>query len=294
MPIEVTFLTPTYNRASLLPKLYESLCRQTRKNFQWLIIDDGSTDHTEDIVKSFKPVGFTIDYIKKKNGGKHTAMNYSHPYIKGKVVGIVDSDDYLKDDAAETIESDFCRFKDQSDISSISYIIISPDGKNLSRNPPADYYIADEISYRHNKRIYGDQFLVIKTDAFVQFKLPVFPGERFMSEGPLYRFLALHSKTVYRSKAIYVGDYLENGLTKQGRHMRMKNPYGMIENSNTCFVPGMCFREKCKKAILFDLYAMCTKEGLWYHILHNCKAPRLCTLMSVLGIPMYYVWHYYY
>ena len=294
MSFEITFLTPTYNRAPMLPKLYESLCRQTKKNFQWLIIDDGSTDHTEEVVKSFQPIGFRIDYIKKENGGKHTAMNYSHPYIKGKVVGVVDSDDYLKADAVETIENDFYIFRNRSDISSISYIMVSPKGKNLSKNPPKDYYIADVISYRHNKNIRGDQFLVIKTADFVQFNLPVFHGERFMTEGPLYRFLALHSKTVYRSKAIYIGDYLANGLTKSGRHMRMKNPYGMMENSNTCFVPGMCLREKCKKAVLFDLYAMCTKEGLWYQILNNCRAPVLCILMCVFGIPMYYIWHYYY
>lgn len=293
MSTEITFLTPTYNRAQLLPRLYESLCRQTKKDFQWLIIDDGSTDHTEEVVRSFHPAGFTIDYIKKENGGKHTAMNYSHPYIKGKVIGVVDSDDYLKDDAAETIENDFHMLRNRDDISSISYIRVAPDGKNMSQNPPKDYYISDEISYRHNKRIRGDQFLVIRSAIFVQFNLPVFPGEKFMTEGPLYRFLAQQSKTVYRSKAIYIGDYLENGLTKAGRRMRMKNPFGMMENSNTCFVPGMCLREKCKKAILFDLYAMCTKEGLWHQILHNCRAPGLCVLMSAFGIPMYYVWHHY-
>ena len=100
----VTVLTPTYNRGHLLGKLYDSLCRQTDKSFQWLIIDDGSVDNTEDVVKNFCAMNvLSIEYHKKNNGGKHTALNYSHSYIKGGYVVIVDSDDYLLPCAIEEI-----------------------------------------------------------------------------------------------------------------------------------------------------------------------------------------------
>ena len=91
----VTVLTPTYNRASYLEKLWDSLCKQTNKDFQWLIIDDGSMDDTQDIVAKFKTQEFLVEYHKKENGGKHTALNYAHPFIRGELVIIVDSDDYL-------------------------------------------------------------------------------------------------------------------------------------------------------------------------------------------------------
>ena len=89
--IMVTILTPTYNRAKTLPKLIESLCGQTSTNFQWLVIDDGSTDDTEAYIEALKQqnLPFEWEYHKKKNGGKHTALNAAHPYIKGDVVLIL-------------------------------------------------------------------------------------------------------------------------------------------------------------------------------------------------------------
>ena len=77
----ITVLTPTYNRGSLLKNLYKSLCQQEVMNFNWLIIDDGSNDDTELVVKSFKQQCFNIRYFYKENGGKHTAINYAMSYI---------------------------------------------------------------------------------------------------------------------------------------------------------------------------------------------------------------------
>ena len=105
----VTVLTPTYNRVNTLPKLVDSLCRQTRTDFQWLVIDDGSTDDTEAYMETLKQqnLPFEWEYHKKENGGKHTALNAAHPYIKGDVVLILDSDDYLTPDAVETVEREW-------------------------------------------------------------------------------------------------------------------------------------------------------------------------------------------
>ena len=85
----LTVLTPTYNRAKYLPKCYESLCSQTKSDFEWLIIDDGSTDDTEKVVNAWISDchrRFDIVYVKKENGGKHTAINYSAEYIRGSIV----------------------------------------------------------------------------------------------------------------------------------------------------------------------------------------------------------------
>jgi glycosyltransferase involved in cell wall biosynthesis len=75
--MRLSILTPTYNRSYILPKLFESLCTQSNHNFEWVIIDDGSTDDTEELVSNWisKELKFDIKYHKKKNGGKHTAMN---------------------------------------------------------------------------------------------------------------------------------------------------------------------------------------------------------------------------
>lgn len=97
----LTVLTPTYDRAYTLTRVYESLVKQTKQDFQWIIIDDGSSDGTEELIMSFPKTGFELEYHKKSNGGKHTALNYAHQFIKGEMVVIVDSDDYLTDDAAD-------------------------------------------------------------------------------------------------------------------------------------------------------------------------------------------------
>jgi glycosyltransferase involved in cell wall biosynthesis len=101
----ITIFTPTYNRRQLIERLYQSLLSQTQKNFEWLVIDDGSTDNTEnyftDLLAKQQP--FPIRYIKQENGGKHRAINKGVQNANGELFFIVDSDDYLTENAIEKI-----------------------------------------------------------------------------------------------------------------------------------------------------------------------------------------------
>lgn len=122
----LTIITTAYNRQAEIKKLYESLTRQTCMDFQWLVIDDGSTDQTEEWFRNLTAheggsVPFEIEYHRKENGGKHTALNFSHPYIKGKWMTIVDSDDFLTDDAVETIVSKWRELEDDESIGGITF-----------------------------------------------------------------------------------------------------------------------------------------------------------------------------
>lgn len=100
----LTIITPTYNRAHTLSACFNALARQTCRDYQWIIVDDGSTDGTEELIESFAADGgVPFDYIRKRNGGKHTALNAAHRYIKGKYVTVLDSDDVLAPNAVETI-----------------------------------------------------------------------------------------------------------------------------------------------------------------------------------------------
>ena len=103
--IKITVFTPTYNRAYILSNLYESLTRQTYKNFEWLIVDDGSTDDTESLVNGWieNESGFTINYVKQSNGGKCRAINRGLDLARGELFFTIDSDDYLTDDAVQKI-----------------------------------------------------------------------------------------------------------------------------------------------------------------------------------------------
>ena len=118
----LTILTPLYNRSEFIERLYYCLCAQSRKDFQWLIIDDGSTDRCDDKINEYLEYSeFPIDYVYKENGGKHTALNYSHPYIKADWVLILDSDDMLTGDAVESAASYIEKYGETADIGVISF-----------------------------------------------------------------------------------------------------------------------------------------------------------------------------
>ena len=110
----LTVFTPAYNRAHTLPRTYESLCRQKCKQFIWMIIDDGSTDNTAELVKGWqsRSNGFPIRYIYKENGGMHTAHNTAYANIDTELNVCIDSDDMLADNAVELILNKWHEVKD--------------------------------------------------------------------------------------------------------------------------------------------------------------------------------------
>lgn len=160
----LTIFTPTYNRAHTLPRLYDSLCRQTSKDFRWLVIDDGSTDDTEDLIKTY--IGnsqFKIDYIKKENGGLYTGYNTAYANIVTELNVCIDSDDFIPDDAVEIIST---RWKEQggNQYAGLVGLDFLTNGKPISGYFPTDLnevYLFDLKS----KRIHtGDSKQVMRTD----------------------------------------------------------------------------------------------------------------------------------
>ena len=260
----ITVLTPTYNRIDTLPRLIESLCHQTYRDFQWIVIDDGSTDNTEELFKNLKEIELPFDweYHRKENGGKHTALNFLHPYIKGEIVLILDSDDYLTPDAIETIESEWPEYRNQNDICGMSYFKGLSADTHLGPDNPKDFYISDHIHYRVNMNIKGDHCEVIRTDLLKKYPLPAYVDECFMAESWLWNTVALNYKTVYRNKTIYICEYLENGLTKSGRALRMKSPLGMMDNCRSYLNDEVCLKIQIKEMLLYWVYARCAGYSL--------------------------------
>ena len=290
--IMVTVLTPTYNRAKTLPKLIESLGGQTSTNFQWLVIDDGSTDDTDSIFERLKnyDLPFQWEYHKKENGGKHTALNFAHAYIKGEVVLILDSDDYLTDDAIETVEKEWPLYRNCADICGMSYFRGKKDGSHLSVANAHDIYIDDDIHYRvNNTKIKGDRCEIVRTDLFKKYPFPVYPNERFMAESWLWNMLALNYKTVYRNKTIYICEYLEGGLTKSGRALRMKSPLGMMDDCRSYLNDEVCLKVRVKEMLLYWAYARCAGYS-FAKALSTSGRPVGMTLTAIPGWMLYFYW----
>ena len=190
---KITVFTPTYNRAYCLNKCYESMQRQTCFEFEWLIIDDGSTDNTKKLVDSWilKETKFPIRYIYKENGGMHTAYNTAYKHITSELCMNIDSDDYLTDTAIEDILKFWSNNK-RSDIGGIYALDMYEDGNIVGKPFPDDlkefkgwgykdiYYYSDNKKKVH-KNIGDKKFIGITKIINKYPDIPVFEGEKYHS-----------------------------------------------------------------------------------------------------------------
>ena len=227
--IKLTIFTPAYNRAHLLPVLYESLKEQTNKNFIWLIIDDGSTDDTENIVSKWTKEnnGFEITYIKKPNGGKHTAIDMSNKECKTPYIVCIDSDDYLAVDAVEKIYQEIEIIDSKPEVCGIVTRRVKPDGEPFSQNWTGERFkqikfvdLADKYGYK------TDTCLVFKTDIVKKYHFPTFEGERFVTESVFYNQFMFDYDLLASDNLYYIAEYMPDGYTAQGIKLFLKNPKG--------------------------------------------------------------------
>lgn len=288
----LTILTPTYNRSAYLPRCYDSLCSQTRYDFEWLIVDDGSTDGTMDIVSKWmtdKTRQFPVEYVKKTNGGKHSAINYAVKFIHGTIVLILDSDDYLTKDAVENVLNVWRDYSDDHKICGLSFL----KGYDLE-TPLAKFehevFRSNHIDYRINKRISGDCCEIIRTKVLKEFPFPIFEGETFLGENYLWDNVALKYDTVYVNKVIYICEYLDGGLSKQGRALRMRNPYGGMETSRIEMDKRYCLSRRIKSAILYVCYGFAAKLSV-KDIVRTSKHSFMVLLFWPFGRLLYLYWH---
>lgn len=253
MSVFLSIITPSYNRGHLLSNCFRSLCAQTNKGFEWIIVDDGSTDDTSRIVNSFQPDGFAMRFISKENGGKHTALNTAMEHIRGKYVLILDSDDTLTENAVEMVHTHWKRYEHDPKIGVLTFLrgrdTDSPFCTVRDFNTPVDI-----MRYRRTV-IYGsDCCEVIRADLFLKYPFPVFEGERFISECALWNRVAQTHKCVYINEVIYLCEYLEDGLTKAGRSLRIRNPRGGMFICNLRMHRRNFFSQRVKYAMLYVCY----------------------------------------
>ena len=249
----LAILTPAYNRAYIITKLYESLARQTCDDFTWYIIDDGSTDETEETVKSFSNEQFNIVYVKKTNGGKHTALNEGLNLIQEELTFIVDSDDYLSDDAVETVVNDWSKYRKDSTISGLSYYKLYTNGKIVGTQygHSADF-VDTYTNVRVNNAVTGDKAEVYRTDILRAHPFPVFAGEKFLSEAIVWNAISKSGYSlVFISKGIYFCEYLPDGLTSSGRKYRLQNPLGTMEHAKSFLYRKVRFKYRMKYMLLY-------------------------------------------
>lgn len=221
----ITVFTPTFNRAYTLDKLYQSLCEQSFKDFEWVIVDDGSKDNTEELVAEFIAQNkINIIYHKQQNQGKHIAINKGVELAQGELFFIVDSDDILPKDSLEIIMEKYQFIKDDETIAGLAGRRGYISGGYIGTNKTYDDVIMTSIDFRFKKKISGDMAEVYKTEVIRQFPFPQFEGERFCPEALVWKRIDQQYKMLWFSDIIYKGEYILDGLTANIFKVRKNSP----------------------------------------------------------------------
>lgn len=241
----ITIFTPTYNRAYRLPALYNSLQHQTNKDFEWLIIDDGSSDETESLVKSWlREQTFPIRYIKQANGGKHRAINKGVQEALGTLFFIVDSDDTLTADAAEQISSAAAEIKENEKLCGVCFRRLNLNSNEMVGPPfPKDGMHASSLDWTYKYHVGGDKAEVVLTDILKKYPFPEFEGEKFVPEALIWNRIADSYKMICKNNGIYLCEYLPDGLSAGFKRNLKQNPKGF----------GLFYRETMSRKISFTV-----------------------------------------
>ncbi len=223
----LTIFTPAYNRAHTLPRTYESLCCQNCKDFIWLIVDDGSTDNTAELVQEWqeRDNGFEIHYIYKENGGMHTAHNTAYANIHTELNICIDSDDMLAEGAVEKILNKWEEVKDKG-YAGIVGVDADLDGNIIGKDFPSDM-TETTISGYYAVGGKGDKKLVYRTDVINKYpEYTVFTGEKYVSLAYKYLLIDQDYKLAVLNEVLCNVEYQPDGSSNSMFRQYLRNPRG--------------------------------------------------------------------
>lgn len=285
----LTIFTPTYNRAYLLSESYATLKNQTCKDFEWLIVDDGSVDNTEELVQQWvDEKEIDITYIKTENRGKPSATNTSIEKCTSDLWVCVDSDDHLAEDAVEKILSDYEIIKEDRNCNGIISNMYDYDGNVLGgREFPSRYTYIKYQDIRYKEKINADLMRIYKTSVLKKYRYPIISGEKFIGESYVYEQIG----TMYyidRNK-LYYAKYREDGLTANYLRLHVDSPKGYKLLKEQVMIKPKPLWHQFRGAIMYVAACMlCEEKNI------VCNSPRkIMTLCAYpFGVLAYYKKYY--
>lgn len=220
---------PTYNRAHLLPRALESIAAQTCRDFEVVIVDDGSTDATAALVRDWQArAGFPIVYHRQENQGKHGAHNAALPLLRGELTVILDSDDLLVPDALERLGRhwDAIPPDERERFSGVEGLSAFLDGRLNGSGLPQAVLDADYLSLRRRHGVRGDMKGCVRTDLLRRFPFPRFEGERHIRPSLLWNRIGREYRTRFVNEVIQRVEFQPGGLSSNRLRLRTRNPRG--------------------------------------------------------------------
>lgn len=287
----ITVFTPTYNRADLLVRGYDALKKQTSKDFEWLIIDDGSSDNTKELVQSWIDANeIPIRYIYKENGGLHTGYNTAIENIKTELCVCIDSDDYMPEDAIEKIVR-LWNHKGSKEVAGILGLDFYHDNTPIGGYFPAgiDQLHIIEMASKYNH--HGDVKVVHRTALLKEVApMPVFEGEKNFN--PIYLFykIDMHYPLILLNENLCYVEYQLNGMTYNIYNQYLDSPRSFSELRKLMMVHPMApLSLKFRNAIHYVSSQIMLRNRRW---LKESPMKLLTLLAAPLGLVVYfYIMH---
>ena len=275
----ITVFTSTYNRACLLPRLYESLKKVVFKDFEWLIVDDGSIDGTRGLVDGWiKEKIIDIRYYYQENGGKHRAINKGAQLAKGEFFFIVDSDDTLPVDSLEIVNKWIDTVRDDEAFAGVCGVKRDITGQTHSE---FGFEVMDLTPFEIGEITREDKAEIIKTQILRDYPFPDIEGEKFCAEGLVWNRIGRKYKLRYFNEVIYNYEYLNDGLTLNSMINRRKSPtYATMVYREQ--LPYLCsMKRKQKVSCNYWRFFWLAKKVSWSE-----RLPAYAYLMLPFGLLM--------
>ena len=288
MPL-LTIFTPAYNRAHTLHLGYEALLRQTCKDFEWLIVDDGSTDNTRELVERWIAENkIPIRYHYQENQGMHGAHNTAYRLIETELNTCIDSDDYMPDDAVEKIVS-FWKIYGNNKVAGIIGLDQTIQGNIIGTTFPQDMKETTLFGFYENGGK-GDKKLVYRTDVIKQYpEYPIFNGEKYVGLAYKYYCIDEDFPLLTMNDVLCIVEYQEDGSSMNMYKQYWKNPKGFAFYRKKEMVITRQFKRKCIVCMHYVSSSFIAKN--WRFVQESPKK-LLTILFTPFGLLLYlYIRH---
>jgi glycosyltransferase involved in cell wall biosynthesis len=298
MMFDFSICTPVFNRAILLPRLYLSLLENCEENttFEWLLIDDGSTDDIASFVEQVEQDNKLIfRYIKKTNEGKHSCLNIAFAEAQGELLLILDSDDLLKPDALLLAKKRWTENRLDHNIAGlIGHCVTLDSNKMLGDSFPQDRMLSTLLANSYRLNLAGDRCDFVRVDLLRNKRFPVIEGENFMPEAVIMLDFDLHYQYLCVDEVFKIVEYQTGGLSDSFSRLAMRNPRGMVLRfekilNEKGLLTQVDFKAKVKMAANYTRYLLHSKHGFISHMLTIRKFFAVTFIIGVAaGIVLYF------
>lgn len=275
----ITIFTPAYNRAHLLPRLYDSLKKQTCQDFVWLVIDDGSADDTRQLMNSYIAEGILdIQYIYQENQGMHGAHNTAYENIKTELNTCIDSDDFMPENAVEIILNKWktTTAEDKLKYSGIVGLDADMQGNIIGTKFTTETTTLEDFYLRGGT---GDKKLVYRTEVMQKYPpYPLFRGEKYVGLAYKYLLADQEYQLITMNEVLIIVDYQEGGSSNNMFRQYYKNPKGFAFLRKQGMVLSKSGKKRFQEAVHYVSSSLITRNGRFIQ-----ESPK--KLLTILAIP---------